>query len=139
MEYGNGIVGDMCIHMLDMVRWMMDLGWPKSVSSSGGILVDKASKANITDTQTATFDYGDLQIVWNHRTWGQSVDDKYPWSATFYGDKGTLKASVFGYDFIPEGTARPSTAKSPMNWSSFPKTKRKRTWKSTVPRRSAGT
>ncbi|HUR44856.1 MAG TPA: Gfo/Idh/MocA family oxidoreductase, partial [Candidatus Saccharimonadales bacterium] len=34
MEYGNGIVGDMCIHMLDMVRWMMDLGWPKSVSSS---------------------------------------------------------------------------------------------------------
>ena len=28
MEYGNGIVGDMCIHMLDMVRWMLDLGWP---------------------------------------------------------------------------------------------------------------
>ncbi len=25
MEYGNGIVGDMCIHMFDMVRWMMDL------------------------------------------------------------------------------------------------------------------
>ena len=57
MEYGNGIVGDMCIHMLDMVRWMLDLGWPKRISSSGGILVDKASKANIADTQTATFDY----------------------------------------------------------------------------------
>src|SRR6185369_16661694 len=28
MEYGNGIVGDMCVHMLDMTRWMMDLGWP---------------------------------------------------------------------------------------------------------------
>ena len=26
MEYGNGIMGDMCVHMLDMVRWMMDLG-----------------------------------------------------------------------------------------------------------------
>ena len=37
MEYGNGIVGDMCIHMLDMVRWMWhDLGWPKSVASTGG-------------------------------------------------------------------------------------------------------
>src|SRR5450759_1445613 len=48
MEYGNGIVGDMCVHMLDMVRWMMDLGWPKTVASSGGILVDKASKANIS-------------------------------------------------------------------------------------------
>src|SRR4051812_42394971 len=66
MEYGNGIVGDMCVHMLDMVRWMLDLGWPKRVSSSGGILVSKGSKANMTDTQTATFDYGDLQFVWQH-------------------------------------------------------------------------
>ncbi|HEX9236938.1 MAG TPA: Gfo/Idh/MocA family oxidoreductase, partial [Actinomycetota bacterium] len=43
MEYGNGIVGDMCVHMLDMVRWMLDLGWPRRVSSSGGILVEKDS------------------------------------------------------------------------------------------------
>ena len=103
MEYGNGIVGDMCIHMLDMVRWMLDLGWPTRISSTGGILVDKASKANITDTQTATFDFGDLQVVWTHRTWGDPPDPKYPWGATFYGDKGTLKASVMSYDFIPRG------------------------------------
>jgi len=103
MEYGNGIIGDMCIHMLDMVRWMLDLGWPKEVSSSGGILVDKKSKANISDTQTATFDFGDVKVVWTHRTWGEAPDPKYPWAATFYGDKGTLKASVMGYDFIPAG------------------------------------
>jgi len=103
MEYGNGIVGDMCIHMLDMVRWMMDLGWPKRVSSSGGILVDKKSKANISDTQEAAFDFGDVQVVWQHRTWGHPPDPKYQWGATFYGDKGTLKASVMGYDFAPFG------------------------------------
>jgi predicted dehydrogenase len=103
MEYGNGIVGDMCVHMLDMVRWMLDLGWPRRVSSSGGILVEKDSKANITDTQTATFDFGDLKVVWEHRSWGSSPDPKYPWGATLYGDKGTLKASVMGYDFVPEG------------------------------------
>jgi len=107
MEYGNGIVGDMCVHMLDMVRWMLDLGWPKSVSSSGGILVDKQSKANITDTQTATFDFGDLKIVWNHRSWGRAPDPDYPWGATFYGDKGTLRASVMSYDFVPEGGGAP--------------------------------
>lgn len=101
MEYGNGIVGDMCVHMLDMVRWMMGLGWPKSVASTGGILVDKVGRANISDTQTAQFEYDGLQIIWTHRTWGETPDPKYPWSATFYGDKGTLKASVFGYDFIP--------------------------------------
>jgi predicted dehydrogenase len=101
MEYGNGIVGDMCVHMLDMVRWMLDLGMPTRVSSSGGILVDKASKANISDTQTATFDFGTLPVVWAHRTYGDAPDPKYPWGATFYGDKGTLKASVMGYDFVP--------------------------------------
>ncbi|QOY88941.1 Gfo/Idh/MocA family protein [Paludibaculum fermentans] len=105
MEYGNGIVGDMAIHMFDMVRWMMDLGWPTSVSSEGGILIDKASKSNISDTQTATFDYPDVKIVWTHRTWGQPPDPKYTWAATLYGDKGTLKASVMSYDFTPvQGT-----------------------------------
>jgi len=101
MEYGNGIVGDMCVHMLDMVRWMLDLGMPARISSAGGILVDKKSKANITDSQTATFDFGNLQVVWTHRTYGDAPDPKYPWAATFYGDKGTLKAGVMGYDFIP--------------------------------------
>ena len=103
MEYGNGIMGDMCVHMLDMVRWMLDLGMPAHISSAGGILVDKKSKANITDSQTATFDFGNLQVVWTHRTYGDAPDPKYPWGATFYGDKGTLKASVMGYDFTPSG------------------------------------
>jgi predicted dehydrogenase len=101
MEYGNGIVGDMCVHMLDMVRWMLDLGMPARVTSSGGILVDKSSKANITDTQTATFEFDSLPVVWTHRTYGDPPDPKYPWGATFYGDKGTLKASVMSYDFVP--------------------------------------
>ncbi len=103
MEYGNGIVGDMCVHMLDMVRWMLDLGFPERISSSGGILVDKKSRANITDTQAATFEFGDLPVVWQHRSYGSSPDPQYPWGATFYGDKGTLKCSVMGYDFIPQG------------------------------------
>ncbi len=103
MEYGNGIVGDMCVHMLDMVRWMMDLGMPARISSTGGILVDKKSKANISDTQSATFDFPNVKVVWTHRSWGDPPDPKYPWAATFYGDKGTLKAGVMGCDFIPSG------------------------------------
>jgi predicted dehydrogenase len=107
MEYGNGIVGDMCIHMLDMVRWMLDLGMPRTVHSAGGILVQKDSKANTTDTQTATFDFGDLQVLWTHRTYGDPPDPQYPWGATFYGEKGTLRASVMSYDFSPHGDGNP--------------------------------
>ena len=110
MEYGNGVLGDMCIHMLDMARWMLDVGWPKQISSSGGILIHKHDVSNVPDTQTATFDYGDLQMVWQHRTWGHPRDPDDRWGATFYGDRGTLKASVWGYTFIPEGDG-PTIAK----------------------------
>ena len=119
MEYGNGIVGDMCIHMLDMVRWMLSLGWPKSIASNGGIFIDKKSKANISDTQTATFAFGDLDVVWQHRTWGSSADPQYPWGATIYGDKGTLKLSVNGYDFIPAG-GKPVHADVVMELDEYP-------------------
>lgn len=106
-EYGNGIVGDMCVHMLDTTRWMLGLGWPKRITSSGGIFVQKEGKSNISDTQTATFEYDNLNVVWQHRTWGDPPDPKYPWAMTFYGDKGTLKASVMSCDFKPMGDGRP--------------------------------
>jgi predicted dehydrogenase len=120
MEYGNGIVGDMCVHMLDMVRWMLDLGWPKRISSTGGIFVDKGSKANITDTQTAAFDFGDLPIVWTHRTWGTAPDPDYPWAAFIYGEKGTLKADVHRYDFIPQGQGERLQGKALYEYDKFP-------------------
>jgi predicted dehydrogenase len=124
MEYGNGIVGDMCIHMLDMVRWMLDLGWPRRVSSSGGILVQKNSKADISDTQTATFDFGDLEVVWQHRTWGEANDPEYPWGATLYGDKGTLKADVHKYAFTPQGRKEPTlTGKALFEYDKYPEDK----------------
>jgi predicted dehydrogenase len=115
-EYGNGIVGDMCIHMLDMVRWMFDLGWPTRVSSTGGILVQKQSKANITDTQTATFDFPEFPVVWNHRTWGAAPDPDpdYAWGATVYGDKGTLKLSVHKYEFFPLHAKKPTLRGTPL-------------------------
>jgi predicted dehydrogenase len=101
MEYGNGTIGDMGVHMIDMARWMLGLGWPKRVASTGGILVNKSGKANIPDTQIATFDFDDLKMTWEHKYWGAPPDPKYTWGATFYGDQGTLKAGVYSYDFVP--------------------------------------
>lgn len=103
MEYGNGIVGDMCVHMFDATRWMLNLGWPKRITSSGGIYVQKQSKANTSDTQTALFEYDELNCIWTHRSWGTPADPEYPWAFKIYGDKGTLSCSVYKYDFEPVG------------------------------------
>lgn len=103
MEYCNGIMGDMCVHMFDTVRWMLALDWPNRISSTGGIYVDKASAANTADTQSAVFEYDELNCVWQHRSWGTPADPEYPWSFKLYGDKGTLSCSTMKYDFIPQG------------------------------------
>jgi predicted dehydrogenase len=130
MEYGNGTIGDMGIHMIDMVRWMMDLGWPQRVSSTGGNYFHKEGKPNIPDMQTATFDYGDLQVTWQHRHFGERPDPKYWWGANFYGEKGTLKASVFAFDFMPLDGGSPihrewndANAKYPVDSDKFPEDK----------------
>lgn len=103
MEYGNGITGDMCVHMFDTVRWMLGLGWPKRISATGGIYVQKDGKSNIADTQSAVFEYDELNCLWQHRSWGTPADPEYPWSFKLYGEKGTLAASTMQYDFTPQG------------------------------------
>jgi predicted dehydrogenase len=130
MEYGNGTIGDMGIHMIDMVRWMMNLGWPKRISSTGGNYFHKEGKPNIPDMQTATFDYDNLQITWQHRHFGDGPDPKYRWGATFYGEKGTLKASVYTFDFLPLDGGKSihrewndTNAKYPVDSDKFPEDK----------------
>ncbi len=103
-EFSNGKIGDLCVHFFDVVRYFLGLGWPKRIVASGGILMRSPdSVVNTPDTQTALFDFEDVQVVWNQRSWGQNPEPDYPWGATLYGDKGTLKLSVRSYDFIPKG------------------------------------
>ncbi len=107
-EFSNGQTGDLCVHFFDTVRYFLGLGWPRSIAASGGILMrDKSSSVNTHDTQTALFDYGDLQIIWNQRNWGANPEPNWPWAATLYGDKGTLRISVQAYEFTPNGGSEP--------------------------------
>jgi predicted dehydrogenase len=101
-QFGNGQIGDLCVHFFDLVRYFLDLGWPTRISATGGALQrPTGSRVNAPDTQTAVFDYPNLQIVWTQRSWGASADPEYPWAATLYGDRGALKLSVYRYEFIP--------------------------------------
>jgi predicted dehydrogenase len=128
-EYGNGIVGDMCVHMLDAVRWMLGLGWPSRISSAGGIYVQKESRSNITDTQTASFEFDEpkLTVTWQHRTWGTSPDPQYPWALFIHGEKGTLKASTERWDFVPTGKRDAAlSGKSVLEPDKYPEEKNER-------------
>lgn len=101
MEYSNGILGDMGIHMLDSVRWIMGARSPRRISSTGGIFLSKGGSANTTDTQTVSFDFGDFSVIWEHRMYGRADDPKAGWGVNFYGDKGTLELTIDAWDFFP--------------------------------------
>jgi predicted dehydrogenase len=105
MEYGNGSIGNLGVHMIDQVRWLLGLGWPQSIHSTGGIYVDKASSANISDTLRSVFQYSDLDVSWEYRAWGGSPIAQRHWSdqwgARFVGDKGTLNLTMLEYAFTP--------------------------------------
>lgn len=102
-EFGNGQIGDLGVHLIDHARWMLGLGWPESIHATGGICVDKASSANISDTLRSEFRYPDLALSWEHRTWGRSqIPQRHwtdQWGTRFVGKNGTLTMTILGYDY----------------------------------------
>ncbi|GAA0554543.1 putative dehydrogenase [Rhizomicrobium palustre] len=97
-EFGNGYIADLGVHFIDCVRWMLELSWPKTISSDGGVYVDKASIASVVDTQTAVWDYGDTLFTWKGRQWGE-IPENEAWGAKLYGEKGTLTLTSSAYEF----------------------------------------
>lgn len=104
MEFGNGIIGNVGVHMLDKVRWLLDLGWPQSISSTG-LRYAKESFSNTTDTLRSVLQYPDLDVSWEHRMWGLSPIPQRHWSdqwgARFIGSEGTLNVTSLEYAFTP--------------------------------------
>ena len=104
MEYGNGIVGDMCVHMLDTARWMLGLGWPQTHHFLGRHL--RAEGGQIEHHRHAERGVRirrfQLRLAASHL--GQPPDPDYPWALFIHGEKGMLKASTMRADFIPLDT-----------------------------------
>ncbi len=106
--YGNGIVGDMAVHQVDVARWMLGLGWPTRISSTGGIRFPEDSDATTTDHQHCVFEYPNLTMTWEHRTWGAPPRPSHHWSDNWgvrlIGTAGTIDVTQLHYTFTPTGS-----------------------------------
>ena len=66
-DTGNGDIGNQGIHQMDICRWGLgDVGMPKSAVSTGGKYVYDDDQET-PNTQLATLDYGDKEIVFEVR------------------------------------------------------------------------
>ena len=111
MEYGNGIVGDMCVHMLDMTRWMMDLGWPKTHQ-----LHRRHLRRQREQGEHLRHADGHVRLRRPAESSGSiapgaiAPDPKYPWGATFTATKARSKPASWATISLPlrQGRSHPS-------------------------------
>ncbi|HEY0281248.1 MAG TPA: Gfo/Idh/MocA family oxidoreductase [Rhizomicrobium sp.] len=124
-EFGNGHIGDLGVHLIDTCRWMLDLGWPKKISSAGGVFVNTDSISTQPDTQTAQFEYDNLLMNWTSRQWGTVPEGPAGgWGAHIYGDKGTLRLGSISYVFEPApGQGEPLSGNLDAETGKFPNDK----------------
>ncbi len=95
-DYGNSELGNQGVHMLDVAIWGIQKlrgvqnCLPRRVSGASGIYWLKDAK-EVPDTQTLTYDYGDLMLVWELRSFGKQDPLEGTEAGTaFYGTAGTL-------------------------------------------------
>jgi len=119
--FGNGYAGDVGVHMIDLARWALDLGWPSEISSQGGALMNPGSVATVPDTQVATFKFGDVLMTWTNRQWGRAPNPAEPWGAAIHGENGTLNLYASGYEYVPyDANAQRLSARLDMEEGRFP-------------------
>ena len=99
---GNGDIGNQGIHEMDIARWGLGVGLPKGGVSTGGkyVYTDDQETPN---TQLASLDYGDSEIVFEVR--GLPTGGEADLTAMgpnfvgnlFYGEKGFMAVDHVGF------------------------------------------
>lgn len=101
-DTGNGDIGNQGIHEMDIARWGLGVDLPTQAVSTGGKYVYEDDQET-PNTQIATFDYGDKEIVFEVRgiiTGGESGLEPRGGNTVgvvFYGGDGYMVLSGGGF------------------------------------------
>ena len=128
-DTGNGDIGNQGVHEMDVARWGLGkTSHPKRVFCSGGkFLYDDDQET--PNTQTATFDYGDCQLVFEVRgllTGGEcsiAFDGSNYIGNLFFGSEGFMSVDLNGFQ-VYKGEKRELVDKmeftEPRKWDTAP-------------------
>jgi predicted dehydrogenase len=102
-DTGNGDIGNQGVHQMDIARWGLgEAMWPKSAVSTGGKYVYNDDQET-PNTQLATFDYGDKQLVFEVRGIFTNGEGPIPKGGgnyvgnLFYGEDGWMELDGTGF------------------------------------------
>lgn len=103
-DFGNGDIGNQGVHEMDICRWALGLepgDRPSGAVSTGGKYVWKDDQET-PNTQQASFDYGDRQIVFDVRNLNTGTESQIPLAKSvvgnlIYGSEGFMVLHPEGY------------------------------------------
>jgi predicted dehydrogenase len=96
-EYGTGVAGDLLVHLISGMMFVLD--WnepPKRAMSMGGILRWKDGR-NMPDVHASLFQYGEIP-VYMRLNLGTDMPETY----RFQGSKGILEMTEFALSYTPQ-------------------------------------
>ena len=92
-DFGNGEIGNMGSHQLDVCRWAMPVGAsPKSVVSLGGRFGYK-DQGQTPNTQLTMIDFGEVKLLLEIR--GLVEDKQWKITNSFHTDEGVVRDGKF--------------------------------------------
>jgi predicted dehydrogenase len=96
-EYGTGLAGDLLVHLISGMMFMLGINEPpKQAMSVGGILRWKDGR-NMPDVQATIYYYSQLP-VYMRLNQGTEMPETY----RFQGSKGILEVTEFGLSYMPQ-------------------------------------
>jgi len=115
-EYGTGVAGDLLVHLVSGMMFMLGLNEPpKRALSTGGILRWKDGR-NMPDVHATLFEYGNIPVYFR-----LNLGTESPEIYRFNGSKGILEVTEFALTYYPQS----GKDESPSYYSSgFPRAMR---------------
>jgi predicted dehydrogenase len=87
--WGTGECGNNGVHAIDLARWGLGVDLPRRVTCGGG-RYSYQDDWQTPDTMTATFDYGDKEIIWEGQSCAPRGFEDSSFGVEFYGESGSM-------------------------------------------------
>ena len=101
-EYGNGLMTDWGVHLIDYILYGMGVSIPDSVMAIGGKYAYPDDDMVTPDTMTAVYDFRYFTMTWEH-TIGIGLGNwQRPHGMAYTGENGTLVLDRNGWEVFPE-------------------------------------
>jgi predicted dehydrogenase len=126
-DYGNGDIGNQGVHEMDMARWGLGVGLPRTVASAGGhFMFDDDQETPNTLVSTFKYPEQNKMLVFEVRHWmtnheGFGSGPSNAVGVTFYGSEGYMQLRYFSYaTFLGRDRQPGPTASGGRNeWATF--------------------